>query len=244
MKTRYFQADTIAEKSREMRDSLASFTRGQTTFIPSRSALLVLDMQRYFLDADSHAHIPSMDAILPNLNRLVAAYAEKNTPIVFTKHLNTKENAGGMSRWWRDLISLDNPLSEIVPELETSKGHLIEKSQYDAFYETDLEEHLREKGVEQVVIGGVMTHLCCETTARSAFMRGFDVFFLIDGAATYNEDFHRATLLNLAHGFARPVLCEEILTATDPHPGPLPEREHPTDMLREEGIPSPFRGEG
>jgi len=48
-------------------------------------------------------------------------------------------------------------------------------------------------------------------TARSAFMRGFEVFFTIDGTATYNEGFHQATLLNLAHGFAKPVLVSELL---------------------------------
>ena len=47
-----------------------------------------------------------------------------------------------------------------------------------------------------------MTHLCCETTARSAFVHGYEVFFLVDGTATYNQDFHRASLMNLAHGVA------------------------------------------
>jgi isochorismate hydrolase len=58
-----------------------------------------------------------------------------------------------------------------------------------------------------------MTHLCCETTARSAFMRGFEVFFTIDGTATYNEEHHWAALLNLAHGFATPVLVDEVVSA-------------------------------
>jgi len=56
-----------------------------------------------------------------------------------------------------------------------------------------------------------MTHLCCESSARSAFMRGFEVLFTIDGTATYREDFHRAAILNLAHGFAHPVLTGEII---------------------------------
>ena len=60
------------------------------------------------------------------------------------------------------------------------------------------------------MIAGVLTHLCCETTARSAFVRGFKVFFTVDGTATYYEDFHRATLLNLSHGFAVPVLVDDI----------------------------------
>jgi len=64
-----------------------------------------------------------------------------------------------------------------------------------------------------LAVTGVMTHLCCETTARSAFMRGFDVFFAIDGTATYTEALHRAALLNLAHGFTLPVLTEEILAS-------------------------------
>ena len=102
----------------------------------------------------------------------------------------------------------ENPLSQITPELDA--GYTIEKTQYDAFYQTALEDLLKEKGITQVVITGVMTHLCCETTARSAFMRGFTVFFPIDGTATYNEDFHRSTLLNLSHGFAIPALIEEL----------------------------------
>jgi bifunctional isochorismate lyase / aryl carrier protein len=62
-----------------------------------------------------------------------------------------------------------------------------------------------------------MTHLCCETTARSAFMRGFEVFFTMDGTATYNEQLHRASLLTLSHGFALPVLMDELLRLMEPN---------------------------
>jgi len=116
-----------------------------------------------------------------------------------------------MASWWRELILPDEPLSQIVPELKSTQGNLIEKSQYDAFLNTGLEKLLKEKGIKQVVIGGVMTHLCCETTARSAFMRGFEVFFLVDGTATYNESFHQASLINLSHGFAEIKLVSEIM---------------------------------
>ncbi len=56
-----------------------------------------------------------------------------------------------------------------------------------------------------------MTHLCCETTARAAFTRGYEVYFSIDGTATYNHEFHLGTLMNLAHGFAIPILITEII---------------------------------
>lgn len=208
MKMRYFTPENIDAKSRVMQ---AVFPHSRGKFDFARSALLILDMQDYFLDADSHAYISSVEAILPRLDALRETYATLGLPIVWTRHLNTPADAASMSRWWRDLILRENPLSEIHPALDISSGIIIEKTQYDAFYNTNLEEYLHERGVEQVVISGVMTHLCCETTARSAFMRGFDVFFLIDGTATYNEEFHRATLRNLGHGFANLVLCEEII---------------------------------
>ena len=211
MKTRYFTPENIIIKSRAMQ---ADLSHGRGKLDMARSALLILDMQGYFLEAVSHAYIPSAEAILLRVDALHETYATLGLPIVWTRHLNTPADAASMSRWWRDLISAKNPLSEIYPVLDTSAGIIIEKTQYDAFYETNLEAYLRKNDVTQVVISGVMTHLCCETTARSAFMRGFDVFFLIDGTATYNEDFHRATLLNLSHGFANLILSEEILLTT------------------------------
>ena len=56
-----------------------------------------------------------------------------------------------------------------------------------------------------------MTHLCCETTARVAFTQGYEVFFSIDGTATYNRKFHLGSLINLAHGFVVPMLVDEII---------------------------------
>ena len=180
---------------------------------PEHSALLILDMQRYFFEEASHAFIPSGKAIIPGIIKLIEVYDRKALPIVFTRHLNSDADAGMMSKWWRDLIREDDPLREIIPELDVTKGIVIKKSQYDAFHHTDLEDILRQKNVTQLVICGVMTHLCCETTARAAFVRGFEVFFTIDGTASYNEDFHRAALLNLSYGFAVPVLTDEILIA-------------------------------
>ncbi|MDP3185375.1 MAG: isochorismatase family protein [Anaerolineales bacterium] len=214
-KERYFTPATIHKKSRDMLASVAKYCRRHENiaFHPTRAALLVLDMQEYFLSEASHAFIPSAPAIIPNIQFMLKVFAAYNRPIYFTRHVNTEENAGMMGKWWKDLICPQTAYSHIVKQLDTAKGAILRKSQYDAFYETRLESDLRAGGVGEVVITGVMTHLCCETTARSAFMRGFEVFFVMDGTATYNESFHQATLLNLAHGFVIPVLTEEILAA-------------------------------
>ena len=212
MKERYFTIHSLDQQSRELYQQIAGQSQKKAIeYQPSKSALLVLDMQAYFLDASSHAYIPSAVAILNGILQLIDAYAHHHLSIFFTQHINTIGNAGMMSVWWKDLITVENPLRRIIPEIDPSMGTLIEKGQYDAFYQTPLEEMLRARGVTQVVICGVMTHLCCETTARSAFMRGFEVFFPVDGTATYNLAFHRATLLNLAHGFAKLVFMKDIL---------------------------------
>jgi bifunctional isochorismate lyase/aryl carrier protein len=214
-KESYFTTDTIHTTSREMLDELQEYRHRHAHFllIPESSALLVLDVQTYFFDEASHAFIPSGLAILPRIVNLVHKYTACDLPVIFTRHINSVQDAKLMAVWWKDLIDPESLSGQLVPELDSSVGVVLEKSQYDAFFETPLEEILCAKKVHQVVICGVMTHLCCETTARSAFMRGFEVFFAVDGTATYTQAFHQASLLTLSHGFAVPILVEEVLAA-------------------------------
>lgn len=209
MKEEYFTPANITTKAEAFLREAQS--NAKTVFQAEKSALLILDMQEYFLRAESHAYVPSAMAILPGLQALVKAWMRRGLPVIYTRHINTAENAAGMAGWWRELLSEENPLSAISPAFDTSTGEIILKSQYDAFYNTPLESRLRELMKTQVVICGVMTHLCCETTARAAFMRGFEVFFVVDGTATYNEGFHRASLLNLAHGFTTLTLTADLV---------------------------------
>lgn len=218
MKTKYFTAENIDKEAQGLANSLPEILlEKKSSFQPEKTALLILDMQSYFLDPLSHAFIPSANAIVPGLIKLAQSYYTHNLPVIFTQHLNSQQDAGSMSHWWQDLITIDNPLSAIIPDFDFSNRYVLRKSQYDAFYQTELQEILHTKRISQVLISGVMTHLCCETTARSAFMRGFEVFFLIDGTATYNRDYHLAALLNLSHGFATPILSSEIYTVLANH---------------------------
>jgi isochorismate hydrolase len=212
-KEAYFTPSTIHTISLGMLDTLQEFRRrhANLTLKHESSALLVLDVQDYFFEKASHAFIPSSPAILPNIIKLVERYSTHNLPIIFTRHHNTPNDAGMMATWWKDLINPEIPGGQLVADLDTSGGVVLDKHQYDAFYETPLLDILHVKRIRQVVICGVMTHLCCETTARSAFMQGFEVFFSVDGTATYTQAFHQSALLNLSHGFAVPLLIEEVL---------------------------------
>ncbi len=190
-------------KAIQLKNEAAGFFKHPRLEFDSRNAaLLVLDMQEFFADSSSHAYIKSIDYIIPNIAGLIKRFQN----VIFTKHINTEENAGLMSVWWKDIIKKDR----IISDFDINGHTVIEKSQYDAFYNTDLETILKCNNIDTLVITGVMTHLCCETTARSAFVQGYKTFFVVDATATYNEDFHRSSVLNLSHGFAVPVLIDEI----------------------------------
>jgi bifunctional isochorismate lyase/aryl carrier protein len=212
-KERYFTPETIQTKAHDLLASVEDSRRrhADIVFQPARAALLVLDLQEYFLQENSHAFIPSAPATLPGIFKLAAAFLVAGHAVVATRHLNTPSDAGMMSKWWRDIINPQSAHSHNITITNSSEIIIINKPQYDAFFHTPLEDILNKRGIDQVVISGVMTHLCCETTARSAFMRGFEVFFTVDGTATYNEQLHRASLLTLSHGFAVPVLIDELL---------------------------------
>lgn len=218
MKECYFTSESIDGQAKAFLDAVQPvFGRREVEFRPRRSALLVVDMQRFFLSEESHAFVPSAPAIVPKIQLLLKAYESAGLPVIFTRHSGAEQNAGMMAKWWRGSLPDCGPLGELLPELTqaVAAAVILEKTQYDAFHKTELETLLAEKNVEQVVVTGVMAHLCCETTARSAFVRGFQPFFTVDATATYNRRFHSATLLNLAHGFAVPVLAGTIAGALE-----------------------------
>jgi len=212
IKNYYFTPSSINQYSRQMYNRLVDLglSHQDTKYFPTKAALLVLDVQKYFFSEESHAFIPSANAIISNLQKLINYFYLKKRPIYFTKHINDHENAGLMKSWWRDLIVENSEMADLIEEIDINKGILIRKERYDAFWNTNLNESLKRAGIEQVVICGVMTHLCCETTARTAFMHDYQVFFTIDGTASYNDEFHMASILNLSHGFAKAVLCSEL----------------------------------
>lgn len=192
-------------------DNLAEFKHRWKKLNLADSALIVIDMQRYFLDEDSHACVPEGKIITKNIGTLVEKYRGHDRPVIFTNFAVCKGEDDPIINWWNDTVEEGSRDSEIVEELKPRENELvIRKPTYDAFYKTELEEYLRERDIKQVVITGVLTNLCCETTAREAFVRGFDVFVVIDGMASYSEEMHVSSLKNLAYGFATPISTNDL----------------------------------
>ncbi len=170
-----------------------------------RTAVLLVDLQEYFREI--------IDPVLDNIVRVVSATREENIPLIFTQHGHApKADHGLLGQWWTDLIFEGSMDARLLPELEAAKKDLlIPKNTYSAFHGTHLEGQLKKMNVKDLVLGGVMTNLCCETTARDAFVRDFRVFFLVDGTSTVSEDLHIATLKNLGYGFATLLSCRQFV---------------------------------
>ncbi|MCP4606693.1 MAG: cysteine hydrolase [Proteobacteria bacterium] len=184
----------------------------------NRSVLLVVDMLRYFADPMGRCHLPAATAIVPRIQALIKVWRDLGRPVVFTQHCHQGDHDLGMlGRFFSDYIRAGEPEAEIIPALApVPKEHVIRKTTYDAFLDTRLENILRENCIEQVLITGVLTHMCCETTARSAFCRGFEVYIPVDAVASSSEERHLGSLLSLADAVAVMMSTEEVLERCAP----------------------------
>jgi len=161
-------------------------------------------------------HFSSMaKPILNNVLTTIDICRRASVPVFFTRHNHKSPTDHGMlGEWCNGDVILDGTTdSEIIQEIQgqvTGPDEMVEKNTYSAFNKTRLQENLEKIGVKEVIVIGVMTNLCCETTAREAFIKGFRVFFSTDATATFNEELHEATLMNLAFGFAYLVDCDKL----------------------------------
>ncbi|MBS3740787.1 MAG: isochorismatase family protein [Candidatus Cloacimonetes bacterium] len=211
----YVTKENIESKAHAWLEQIRPYNRHELRLKATASALLVVDMQQFFLDAASPTFTCGGVAILPNVKSLIATFRRAQRPVIFTRHVHHPGDldSGIMAWWWKGKCIEGSPESKIHPNLAPKPDEkVVSKHRYSAFYNTDLETVLRCLKVEDVVISGVMTNLCCESTARAAFYRDYRVFFPADGTGAINEEMHVASLLNLAFGFACVTTVAAITT--------------------------------
>jgi nicotinamidase-related amidase len=171
----------------------------------SKSALAVIDMQRYFLEEDADAYLGAPKRLVTNVLELIGVFRDAARPIVFTRHAHEQgSETGEMGRWWDGRLPWEGERqSELIDDLEPAAGErLITKVRYSAFEGTDLDAWLRDRGVDTLVVCGVMTNLCVETTARHAFMKDLQPVIVEDACASSDSKYHQASIMNLEYGFA------------------------------------------
>jgi nicotinamidase-related amidase len=217
IRTAYVDSKNLEQRAAEWMRKLAPYQRHpfERDRLGDSPALVVVDMQRFFLDEGAPADLPAGRAVIPNVQRLVRSFREHGLAVIFLRHVSREGDAGGsMHRWWNSLIEPSDPLTALHAGFVPEAGEvLITKNRYSGFHGTELEKLLQDSNASCVVVAGIMTHLCCESTAREAFMRGFDVVAVADGMATKDEELHLSSMKTLAEGFASIGLTADIVEA-------------------------------
>ena len=92
---------------------------------------------------------------------------------------------------------------------------VVTKHRYSAFYNTDLDSILRSQGIRTIVLTGVATNVCVETTAREGFVRDYYVVLVSDGTATYSDEDQQATIRNIDRFFGEVVTIADVVSVWD-----------------------------
>lgn len=147
----------------------------QTPAPIERSALLVVDIQDSFKATPSRWERRNNPRFEENVDRLIQAWRGAGLPVIFVLH--TDPDPG---------FETTSPFFKLMDFLEPLPGEpVILKNTRNAFTSTNLQEVLREKGVERLVVTGISTEQCCETTTRVAADLGFDVDFVTEATRTF-----------------------------------------------------------
>lgn len=162
----------------------------------SRSALLVHDMQRYFLRAYRAGAAPLTD-LLANGAALLTACRSAGVPVIHTAQPGAQApgDRGLLTDFWgKGLGHVPDDTAipaEVAPD---AGGFVLRKWRYSAFHRSDLEQRLRAAGRDQLVICGVYAHIGCAATAVDAFSRDFEVFLAADAVADFSAREHSGAL--------------------------------------------------
>lgn len=190
-----------------------------------KCALLVIDMQNDFLKPGGvlfYNEAPMLAA--PNMKRLIEHCRELAVPVIYTKTLLKDHfNISPLEVCYQPVLLHKGMRdgtwgAEIIDELAPlPEEHIVIKHRYDAFYDTNLELVLNNirglRMVDTLIIVGTVTNVCCESTARGAFMRDYKVVFVSDANGAFDEAAHKATLHNISHYFGRVMDTEAVVSA-------------------------------
>lgn len=200
------------------------------TIDAARTALVVVDMQNYFVAEGFPLEVPVARTIVPNINRLAHALRTAGGTVIWLQ----TSSAAALKHWGRHhnymltpersktrLAHLDESAEGFVlyPQLEALSTDLrVKKTTYSAFTPnaSQINGALRRRGVESVLITGTATNVCCESTARDAMMHDYRVVMVSDGNASFTDEEHATTLNNFLMFFGDVLTTDEVIARLVP----------------------------
>jgi nicotinamidase-related amidase len=196
---------------------------------PGRTALLIIDVQQDFAAPDGlmAQYGCDLSTIAPAIDQLVGVIAAARAaavPVIFLGLSTAPEtDSPGMALWMerRGLAAADGlaicragtPGAAFYELLPAPGDPVVLKSHYSGFHRTDMTAVIEKLGIDTLVVGGITTECCVDTTVRDAFVRELNVFLLADGTAAYDPEQHRYSLAALGLSFAIITDCAQVTEA-------------------------------
>ncbi len=200
--------------------------QGDSPALPSarQAALIVIDMQNAYCDPGGffarHATDPLIcQRVIEPCARAVAAARRAGVPVLHAVKVSLSTQIPTISfhntsRQGPGLMLVDSWEAAIVDALRPAPGELVlNKLAYSAFHGTALDAALQRLAIRQLVVVGVTTSICVESTARDAAQRGIDVYVARDASAEWDPDRHARSIEQMGYAFARIVTVEQLAVA-------------------------------
>lgn len=185
------------------------------TLDPATTALVAIDLQHGIVNLETVPH--AANDVVANAARIAKALRLKGGLCVFVRVTNGADG-GDALKPTTDVVPPPAPprptyWAELVPGLGLKdQDVVVTKRQWGAFYGTDLELHLRRRGIRTVILLGIATNIGVESTARDCYERGFDQIFVEDGCAALNAEAHKSSI-GLFGRIGRVRSTEQVLDA-------------------------------
>jgi ureidoacrylate peracid hydrolase len=181
-----------------------------------KTALLVVDMQNSFVEEGSPNEIEIIRGNLEKLKSFIDFCRKAGIKIIYTRHAFDKKRSPIEAKLFPAQMNEDLKKGsrgwEINRKIEPEEGDvIIDKYRYDAFFKTNLNGILKSGGIENVIITGTITQVCCESTARSAMFYDYNVIFCSDLNFSFDQDLHERTLKVIKRSFGEVLSSGEII---------------------------------
>lgn len=195
------------------------------TFETPKTALVVVDMQVYFMDENSMAGCPVGQTVVDNVNRLAEAVRKTGGIVIWIQNLAPMDTSVSWKtlheRYTPDKADLRVELMsrgaepfELWPTLDVREDdYRVVKRRYSAFIQgsSDIELILKDNSIETLLVCGVATNVCCESTARDAMMLNYRTLMVSDGCATATDEEHENSLKAFYLNFGDVQSTEEVI---------------------------------
>ncbi|MBJ3778757.1 isochorismatase family protein [Acuticoccus sp. 2012] len=189
--------------------------RAAFAFAPDRAALLIHDMQRYFVRPFAPQAAP-IAPVIANIARLGAACRAAGMPVFYTAQTvdQDRRDRGLQAELWGPGMTDPEAHAPILPELAPeASDFVLVKHRYSAFQRSNLEPLLHARGRDQLVVCGVYAHIGCLLTVADAFMRDIEPFLVADAVADFSRIRHDMALSYVAAVCGTPVTTDMLMAA-------------------------------